>query len=99
MGIAGRPVAARPPMCVPIRNAALSNKRAADALPLAGDFALAQGRLRGDDSEHGAEDVDDRGAGAQRLSGRTRHIREADVELHHLVQRGSVLVGAGQDIP
>src|SRR5437868_1685736 len=43
-------------------------QRAADALPFAGGLPLAQGGLDRDDAEHGAEDVDDRGTGAERLA-------------------------------
>ena len=71
-------------------------QRAADALTLAGGLALAQGGLHRDHAEYGAEDVDDGGAGAQRLAGRPGHVGQPDVELHHLVQRRTVLVGACQ---
>ena len=46
--------------------------------------------------EHAAHDVDDRRAGAQRLARRPGHVGEPGHELHHLVERRAVLVGAGE---
>ena len=93
---AATPVAAMPAMWVPIRKTALSNSALQTRWPLPGRVALAQRRLHRDHAEHRAEDVDDRGAGAQRPARRAGHVGEAGLELHHLVQRRAVLVGAGE---
>ena len=69
---------------------------AADALAFAGEVALPQCGLRGDDAEHRAQDVDDRGAGAQRPARRAGHQGEAGLELHDLVQGRPVFIGAGE---
>ena len=71
-------------------------QRAAHALALAGRLALAQRRLYRHHAEHRTEDVDDRRAGAQWPAGRPGHIGKAHLELHHLVERRAVLVGAGE---
>ena len=47
-------------------------------------------------AEHAAQDVDHRGAGAQRLAGWPGHMRETGHELHDLVQRRAPLVRAGE---
>jgi hypothetical protein len=84
-----------PAMCVLIRNAALS-KRALETLALSRDFALAQRRLCRYHPEHCAHNVDDRGACAQQLTRRTGHESKAGLELHNLIERRTMLVGAGE---
>ena len=59
--------------------------------------ALAQRRLDGDDRKRAADDVDDGGAGAQRLSGRTGHVGKPGHELHNLVEGRAMLVGAAEE--
>ena len=50
-----------------------------------------------DGPEHAAHDVVDAAAGAQRVAGTAGHVGQAAHHLHHLVERGAVLVGAGQE--
>ena len=71
-------------------------QRGFDQLAAAGALALAQCRLHADDGEHAAHDVDDRGAGAQRLAGRPGHVGKPGHELHDFVERRAVLVGAAE---
>ena len=71
-------------------------QRGFDRLAAAGLLALAQRRLDADHREHAAHDVDHRGAGAQRLARRPGHVSQARHELHHLVERRAMLVGAAE---
>ena len=50
-----------------------------------------------DHSKHAARDIDDGGAGAQRLSRRPCHVGEPSHHLSHLVQRDTLLVRSGQE--
>ena len=61
-----------------------------------GGVALAQGGLDRDHAEHRTQDIDHRGAGAQRATIGAGHVGEADMELHHLVKRRAVGVWAGE---
>ena len=79
-----------------IRNAAFSNSALETRWPLPVSVALAQRRLHRDDAEHRTHDVDHRRAGAQRLADRPGHEGKAGLELHDLVERRAVLVGAGE---
>ncbi len=72
-------------------------QRGFDRLAAAGALALAQRRLDADHGEHAAHDVDDRRAGAQRLARRPGHVSEPRHELHHLVERRAMLVGAAEE--
>jgi hypothetical protein len=59
--------------------------------------ALVQRGQHADGAEHAAHDVVDAGAGAQRPALGPGHVGQAAHHLHHLVQRGAVFVGAGQE--
>ena len=63
----------------------------------AGDAALDQRAERADRAEQAAHDVVDAGAGAQRIAGTAGHVGEAAHHLHDFVERGAVLVRAGQE--
>ncbi len=71
-------------------------QRGFDELAAPGVLALAQRRLDGDHRERAAHDVDDGGAGAQRLAGRPGHVGKPGHELHHLVECRAMLVGAAE---
>ena len=66
-------------------------------LPPAGRLTLLQRAEDADDRIAAAHDVDDRGAGAQRPAGRAGHVGKPGHELHHLVERGPVLIGPGEE--
>jgi hypothetical protein len=63
---------------------------------LAGEVALAQRGHCADGAEHAAHDVVHAGARAQRVARAARHVGEAAHHLHHFVERGAVVVRAGQ---
>ena len=86
-----------PAMCWPTRNTVDFEQGAPDQLAAAGLRPLLQRREHRDDTEHAAQDVDHRSAGAQRLPGRPGHVREPGHELDHLVERRPLLVRAGQE--
>jgi hypothetical protein len=67
-----------------------------DLLPAAGAVALFQRGENADHAEHGAGHIDHAAAGAQGTPGRAGHIGQATHHLGHLVQRGAILVRAGQ---
>ncbi len=72
-------------------------QRGLDQLAPAGLFALAQG---GEDADHGqaaAEDVGDRGPGAQRPAARPGHPGQAAEHLHHLVQGLALRIRPGHE--
>ena len=75
-------------------------QRALNLLAAAGAMrwmvALGQCRHGADGAEHAAHDVVDAGAGAQRVTRPPCHVSQAAHHLHHLVERGAVLVRAGQ---
>ena len=72
-------------------------QRALHLLAAARAFALGQRGHRTDGAEHAAHDVVHARASPQRAAFRARHVGQAPHHLHHLVQRGAVLVGAGQE--
>ena len=72
-------------------------QRAGDLLALAGPVTLLQRGEDGDHAEHSAGDVDHRSAGAQRPPRRARHVGQAAHHLHHLVERGAILVGTTEE--
>jgi hypothetical protein len=84
-----------PAMCVLIRNAALSKSALETRWPFP-VISLAQCCLCRYDPEHRAHDVDDRGAGAQRLARRSGHEGKSGLELHNLIERRTMLVRAGE---
>ena len=84
-------------MCCIIRNAVDFEQCRFDRLAAAGALALAQRRLDADHREHAAHDVDDGRSGAQRLARRPGHVSKPGHELHHLVERRAVLVGAARN--
>ena len=65
-------------------------------LALPGLRPLRQRRHGADGAEHAAHDVVHAGTGAQRVAGAARHVGQATHHLHHLVQRGAVVVRAWQ---
>ena len=65
-------------------------------LALPGLRPLRQSRHGADGTEHAAHDVVHAGTGAQRVAGAAGHIGQAAHHLHHFVQRGAVVIGAGQ---
>ena len=72
-------------------------QRAFDLAAEAGAVAAFERREDADHAEHAAGDVDHRGARAQRPARRPGHIGEAAHHLRHLVERGAMLVGAGEE--
>ena len=72
-------------------------QRALDQPALAGVLALLQRQHRAEGAEHAAQDVDHRGAGAQRPARRAGHVGKPAHHLHDLVERRPLLVGAGQE--
>ncbi len=65
-------------------------------LPLACDAALHQRPQCADGPKQAAHDVVDAGAGAQRVSRAARHVGQTAHHLHHFIQGGAMLIGAGQ---
>ena len=94
-GIAS-PVSASPAMCCPIMNTVLSNSALLTSWPLPVRSRSRNAARIATAAIGAAHDVDDRGAGAQRLAGRPGHVGKPAHELHHLVERRAVLVGAGE---
>ena len=64
-------------------------------LAFAGLLALHQGGHRPHGAKQAAHDVVDAAACAQWVTGAPGHVGQAPHHLHHLVQRGAVVVGAG----
>ena len=85
---------ASPAMCWPTRNTVDSKSALLTSYPRHGPGPLVQGRERRDNAEHAVEDVDHRGAGAQKLPARLGHVRETSHELNDLVERRPLLVPA-----
>ena len=71
-------------------------QRGLHLLALAGLLALHQRGHGAHGAKYAAHDVIDARARAQRVAGPARHIGQATHHLHHFVQGGAVLVGAGQ---
>jgi hypothetical protein len=99
IGAAACPVTANCIMCCATRNTLFSNSALCTSPAAAGAWVvtLAQRRQHADGAEHAAHDVVDAGAGAQRPALGAGHVGQAAHHLHHLVERGALFVGAGQE--
>ena len=71
-------------------------QRALHLLAPSGLRALRQRRHGANGTKHAAHDVVDAGAGPQRVARPACHVGQAAHHLHHLVQRGAMVVGARQ---
>ena len=68
-----------------------------DLLAAARTVAFLQRGEHADGAEHAAGHVDHAGPGAQGAAGRPGHVGEPAHHLRHLVERGAILVRAGQE--
>jgi hypothetical protein len=102
MGAAGLPVTANCIMCWATRNTLFSNSALCTSWPWPVPVSSRGWAQRGhgaDGAKHAAHDVVHAGARAQRVAGAAGHVGQAAHHLHHFVQRGAVVVGAGQESP
>jgi hypothetical protein len=84
-------------MWVETSHAAFSKSPLCTSWPLARAVAFPQRRHDRDRAEHAAHHVVHRRARAQRTAHGPRHVREAAHHLHHFIERGALLVRAGQE--
>jgi hypothetical protein len=97
IGAAGLPVIAYCSMCWPTRNTLFSKSADCTSMPLPVMPRCISAPDGADGAEHAAHDVVHAGARAQRIAGAARHVGQPAHHLHHLVERGAVLVRAGQE--